>query len=137
GLSALRFFKDDQGRSVVERGVDKLRGGPGRKDLARFLAIFGIVNVLVLLCYNVPNSIIGAHSSAWPKDLQQRSYLTDYLCGQGTNRACPGKNVPLSRGDDSAYMNLNGGLSFPSGSTPPTPVPFVKQGGGPFTGPLW
>jgi Spirocyclase AveC-like len=137
GLSALRYFKDDQGRTMVERGVDKLRGGSGRKDFARFLAIFGIVNVLVLCCYNIPNSIIGAHSTAWPEDLQKRSYLTDYLCGQGTDRACPGKTVPLSRGDDSAYMNLNGGLSFPEGSQPPKPVPFVDEGGGPFTGPLF
>jgi hypothetical protein len=137
GLSALRFFKDDQGRTVVERGVDKLRGGSGQKDLVRFLAVFGIVNVLVLLCYNVPNSIIGAHSTSWPKDLQERSYLMDRLCGQGTDRACPGPSVPLSRGDDSAYLNLNGQLVFPDGSRAPEPVPFVKEGGGPFTGPLF
>ena len=83
GLAALRFFKDDRGYTVVERGVEKLKVGEGGRSAVRFLAIFGITNVLVLACYNIPNSIIGAHSTAWPKDLQQRSYLTDYLCGQG------------------------------------------------------
>jgi hypothetical protein len=127
GLAALRFFKDDQGRSVVERGVDRLAVGARRKDLARLLAITGIVNVLILLCYNVPNGIIGAHSTAWPRDIQSRSYLTDYLCGQGTDRACPGPNVPLVRGDGSPYVRLDRS----------TFVPFRKHGGGPFSGPVF
>ena len=115
GLAALRYFKDDHGRTVVERGVDKLQISEGRRNLVRFLAIFGITNVLVLACYNIPNSIIGAHSTEWPKDLQSRSYFTDYMCGEGTDRACPGPAVPLSRGDDSAYMDRNGNLVLPRG----------------------
>jgi Spirocyclase AveC-like len=137
GLAALRFFKDDRGHTVVERGVEKLKVGEGGRSVVRFLAIFGITNVLVLACYNIPNSIIGAHSTSWPKDLQQRSYLTDYLCGAGTDRACPGKTVPLSRSNDGAYMGLDGQLVFPQGAEPPKPVPFTYGGGGPFNGPLF
>jgi hypothetical protein len=125
GLAALRFFKDDRGRTVVERGIDGLQVGEGRKTALRFLAVFGMCNVLVLLCYNVPNAIIGAHSTAWPRDLQERSYLTDRLCGPGTDRACPGPGVPLVRGDD---------------TPPPRPtheVPFVRSGGAPFSGPVF
>ena len=97
GLAGMRYFKDDRGHTIVERGVDRLKVGQRRKDLLRFGAVFGICNVLVLLCYNVPNAIIGAHSTEWPADIQKRSYLTDYLCGQGTDRACPGPDIPLSR----------------------------------------
>jgi len=133
GLAALRYFKDDRGHTMVERGIDGMHIGGARRSLLRFLAIFGMCNALVLCCYNIPNAVIGAHSTAWPADVQSRSYLTDYLCGQGTDRACPGPAVPLSRGDNSAYMTLDGKLA-----SPPTPkmVPFVKSGGGPFSGPL-
>src|SRR5262245_22956810 len=48
GLAALRYFKDDRGLSVLERGVDKLNVGEGRRNVLRFLAIFGITNVLVM-----------------------------------------------------------------------------------------
>jgi hypothetical protein len=137
GLGALRFFKDDQGRTMVERGVDKLRIGESGKNLLRFLAVFGMCNVLVLFCYNIPNAIIGAHSTAWPVDLQKRSYLTDHICGPGTDKPCPGPTVPLSQGDSSAYENARGTLSFPPGVTPPTRVPYEKHSGGPFTGPLF
>jgi hypothetical protein len=136
GLAALRYFKDDQGHTVVERGVDRLRVSSGRQNLLRLMAVTGMCNVLVLLCYNVPNSIIGAHSTAWPKDIQSRSYLTDYICGQGTDRACPGPKVPLSRGDDSPYLSTDGMLVTPT-SGPPAIVPFGKGDGGPFTGPIF
>lgn len=125
GLSALRYFKDDHGRTLVERGADGLRIGEGRKTLLRFLAVFGMCNVLVLLCYNVPNAIIGAHSTEWPRDLQERSYLTDRLCGPGTDRACPGPTVPLVRGDDTPAPR------------PTNEVPFVRTGGAPFSGPVF
>jgi hypothetical protein len=137
GLAALRYFKDDRGRTMVERGVDKLEVGQGRRDLLRFGAVFGMCNVLVMVCYNVPNAVIGAHSTAWPKDIQQRSYLTDYVCGAGTDRACPGTVVPLSRGNNGAYMNRQGQLVLPGDRKPPALVPFVHSGGGPFSGPLF
>jgi hypothetical protein len=126
GFGALRYFKDDQGRTMVERGIDGMRIGEGRKALLRFLAVFGMANVLVLCCYNIPNAIIGAHSTAWPADLQKRSYLTDHICGPGTNRPCPGPTVPLSQGDSSAYENARGTLTFPKGVTVPKQVGYVR-----------
>jgi hypothetical protein len=125
GLGALRFFKDDQGRTMVERGVDALKLGSGRANVLRFLAVFGMINVLVLCCYNVPNAIIGAHSTAWPADLQKRSYLTDHICGPGTKLPCPGPSVPLSQ-PHSAYENRAGKLVFPKGVTPPKTVPYSR-----------
>ena len=137
GLSGLRYFKDDMGRTMVERGVDKIAASDRRRNWMRFLAITGMVNVLVLLCYNIPNGIIGAHSTAWPKDIQDRSYFTAGMCGQGTGRACPGPAVPLVRGNNSAYLGTNGKLVVPRDRPVPPVVPFVKHGGGPFSGPVF
>jgi Spirocyclase AveC-like len=137
GLAGLRFFVDDKGHTMVERGVEKLKLSRASKDLLRFGAIFGMCNVLVMCCYNIPNGILGAHSTAWPADIQQRSYLTDYLCGQGTDRACPGPSVPLTRGNGSAYLNRDGKLVFPPGAKAPRPLPFKKHSGGPFSGPVF
>ncbi len=35
GLACLRFFTDDRGRTIVERGLDQVRGGVVRQQLAR------------------------------------------------------------------------------------------------------
>ena len=34
-------------------------------------------------------------------------------------------------------MNRQGELVYPRGSKPPKPVPFVEEGGGPFSGPVF
>ncbi|MHB8694648.1 MAG: spirocyclase AveC family protein [Solirubrobacteraceae bacterium] len=135
GFAALRYFKDDKGLTVVERGIDKLKIGTGRKNLMRFLAICGMVNVLYLLGYNLPNAFIGANSHALPADLLSRSYFLDGTCGPGTNRACPGPGTPLARGSGSAFLTLNGGLGRPTGYKPRKTVPFGSGTAGPFTGP--
>ncbi|WP_142254501.1 spirocyclase AveC family protein, partial [Mycobacterium colombiense] len=42
-LCCLRFFTDDRGRTIVERGLDHVRGGLASQQLTRFLAIFAAV----------------------------------------------------------------------------------------------
>lgn len=137
GLICLRYFKDDRGHVVAERGVDKLEARAGAKTAIRLLAICGIVNVLYLVAYNAPNAVIGANSAAWPKDFQERSYFLNGLCGDGTDRACPGPAVPLSRGESSAYLTPDGGLGTPDGYQPPAPVPFQRESAAPFSGPIF
>ena len=39
-LCCLRFFTDDRGRTIVERGLDSVRGGVVKQQFVRFLAIF-------------------------------------------------------------------------------------------------
>ena len=137
-LVCLRYFKDDRGRIVAERGADTLGVGAPMKNFVRLLAVCGAVNVLYLAAYNVPNAIIGANSSAWPKDFQERSYFLDGLCGAGTDRACPGPDVPIARGERSGYLKLDGtSLGRPEGYEPPEPVPVQKTSPGPFHGPIF
>jgi len=124
-ICALRYFKDDHGRTLVERGIDRLRVGGGRKQMLRFFALTGAVHLVLILGYNLPNSVIGAHSRPWPADLQKRSYLTDGVCGAGTTNACPGPGVPLFRGNATAHLGPNGELVVPSGVKLPKLVPFA------------
>jgi hypothetical protein len=90
GICALRYFKDDRGRTLVERGIDRLGVGPRRRGALRFLAIAGAVHLILIAGYNLPNSLVGAHPARWPADLVKRSYLTDGVCGPGAPRVCPG-----------------------------------------------
>jgi Spirocyclase AveC-like len=90
GICSLRYFKDDRGLTLAERGVDALRMGARSKTLVRGLAIIAATQLIMLVGYNLPNAWIGSHSRAWPAQLQERSYLTDNLCGPGTRNLCPG-----------------------------------------------
>jgi len=126
GIACLRHFRDDHGRTLVERGLDRLKVSRGAQVGIRFLAVAGAVHLILFLGYNVPNSFIGAHSRPWPKDLQQRSYLTDGVCGAGTDNACPGPGIPLNRGTSSIRIDPNGRLVVPAGTTLPTLVPFKR-----------
>lgn len=94
-MASIRFFVDDRGRSVAERGIDDVRTGRGRQDALRFLALFGAFSITVLACYNIPSALMAAHSTRWPEDVQSRSYFTDRVCGKGTQRECPGPGVPI------------------------------------------
>jgi hypothetical protein len=124
-ISCLRFFVDDKGRMWIERGIDKVRGGAGKKVALRGLAAIGAIQLIMFLGYNVPNTAIGFNSTAWPNDLQKRSYFTNGICGAGTNRLCPGPDVPNMR-NGAAYIGANGTVVIPTGKTLPKIVPFAK-----------
>jgi Spirocyclase AveC-like len=90
--ACVRYFVDDRGRSIAERGSERLHGRIGVRALAarRVLATVGVMQVVMLCCYTLPQTLISASPAAWPAALQKRSYFTDGLCGPATPRACPG-----------------------------------------------
>jgi hypothetical protein len=128
-LASVRYFTNDKGQMVIERGVDEIKGTKTRKLVLRGLAAIAFCQVVMFLGYNVPNSIIGANSAEWPEDLQKRSYFTNYLCGDETNRLCPGPGVSNER-DGSAYIGADGTIvrpgpdDEPRGYEPAGIVPF-------------
>jgi hypothetical protein len=125
--ASLRYFRDDKGHSIVERGIDELKGSAGRKLAIRVLAVIAAVNLAMLCFYTIPNTLMSLSQPSWPKDLQQRSYLTDYVCGAGTNRVCPGPTTPVIR-NGGAWMGTNATLVVPAGAKLQPMVPF-KSGG--------
>ena len=68
--------------------------------------------------YNIPNTVIGMNSTEWPEDLQERSYFTNYLCGDGTPRSCPGPGVSHQR-DGSEYIGNEGQIARPGADDEP------------------
>lgn len=131
-VACIRFFRNDRGESVAERGSEQLKTGAAGSTIVRTLSVVGVVHLALFLTYNVPNYWIGTHSTQWPKDLVNRSYLTDFLCGDQTDRACPGPGVPLSRNDNSgdghgsAYFTPDGRGVVPPGSSMPPTYPFAR-----------
>ncbi|APE15137.1 spirocyclase AveC family protein [Mycolicibacterium pallens] len=122
-LSCLRFFTDDRGRTVVERGLDQVRGGFARQQFVRFLAIFGAVSACFFVFYNLPAQWFAMHSDPWPADHQKRSYFNGGICGDGTDTPCPDPVIPVPT-KRSGFIDVNGKLVLPEGATLPPVVPF-------------
>jgi len=94
---ALRHFKDDRGRTLSERGVDRLRVSERQRTMIRFLALVGGLAVAIAV-FNLPCQLQALHSGLWPQ--QTPSYLTT-TCPELKNdqRACGGPGIPIPRSD--------------------------------------
>lgn len=110
--ACLRFFKDDHGHTVVERGAERLSVSPRRRQCIRLLALTGACNLIFLFGYGLPNNWIGLRAGRWPDEVVDRSYLTNGLCGPGTDYACPGPGVPIPR-PTSLHLTPEGTLGSP------------------------
>ncbi|GAB2856263.1 spirocyclase AveC family protein [Actinocorallia aurea] len=124
-LCCLRYFTDDRGRTVVERGLDHVRGGAARRQLTRFLAIFAAVSACFFTFYNVPAQWIGMHADPWPVDVQKRSYFSGPVCGGGSDRPCPDPALPIPT-KRSGYVDIDGEFVLPPGGEQPKVVPFEQ-----------
>lgn len=127
GLACLRYFVDDHGHTFAERGIERMRGGVWRKAGLRLLAIIGATQLLFLMLNNLPVIVLSSGNDAWPKDVQQRSYFLDGICGADVNRLCPGPGVPLVNGGISAYLGAHGHVVVPPGVHLPRLVPFDRN----------
>lgn len=124
-LCCLRFFTDDRGRTVVERGLDRVRGGVVKQQVTRFLAIFAGVSACFFIIYNVPAQWVGMHADPWPADHLKRSYFNGGTCGAGSDQPCPDPALPIPT-RRSGFINNDGRLVLPEGAQLPTVVPFQR-----------
>jgi hypothetical protein len=90
-VAALRFFRNDRGETLVERGSQHFGTTRAKVTALRFFAVFAAMQVCLLLGYHVPTAIWTTitPNTAWHQDMQQNSYLNDHICGVGTPRVCP------------------------------------------------
>ena len=91
-VGILRYFRDDRGRCVVEKGIDEMPVSTRRKNVLRTLAVTGFINVVFVAFYNVPIQWFGLHVDTMPP---HPTYLRSGLCGPGTEYPCPGPDVPI------------------------------------------
>lgn len=124
-LCCLRYFTDDRGRTLVERGSEHVRGGFARQQFTRFLAVFAGVSGCFFFLYMAPAQWIAMHGDPWPEDHQKRSYFTGGICGDGTDKPCPNPALPLPT-KHSGYINTDGELVLPPGVELPKTVPFER-----------
>jgi hypothetical protein len=117
----LRYFKNDRGETIAERGAHDLKVSTGRRTFVRFLALTGVMQAIFTFVFTVPVILINFHSPEWTADTQHRSYFTNGLCGYGTDYACNGAVVPVPK-HGSAHMGPDGTVIVPEGAELPKPV---------------
>jgi hypothetical protein len=95
-IAVFMHFRDDKGRTVCERGLERVRAGARAKQLIKFLAIFGAVHGAFVVLYMVPNQWLATHSDPFPAGYP--SYLTNGMCQSGADGTqCPGPGIPMPR----------------------------------------
>jgi hypothetical protein len=108
-LACLRYFKNDRGQTIAERGVEKFKGGAKTRQGLRFFALYGVISLIFVFFYIVPSNVIAINGGSWPDDTLQRSYFTDFICGDGTAYAWPGAGIPIAR-TGSSHVDPQGNL---------------------------
>lgn len=97
-LSCLHFFRDEQGRSWPERGIDQLRVRSAKlKTFLRFSAIAGACQLCILVAFNIPYFFYALHSGPMPAPFIEREWRNGGICGPATNYDCANPNVPIAR----------------------------------------
>ncbi len=98
GIAAVRFFKDDAGRTVVERGLE--RRSPRRRALVSLLALIGLVHVLTFTG-NAGTVLLGPFADPYHR---MPAYIVNEMCDApgitGTRYGpCPqqGYKMPIRR----------------------------------------
>jgi Spirocyclase AveC-like len=95
-IAVLKFFRNDKGQTLAERGIEHLRVGDFSRQWIKFLAIFGFCHGMFALLYMVPNQWLATHSDPFPHGYP--SYMLNGMCVSGEKRnECPGPGVAMPR----------------------------------------
>jgi Spirocyclase AveC-like len=109
-LGVLRYFRDDKGRSLVERNLGHLT--PGRRALTSVFATIAYMNgtlILLIACQVIP----GMHAAPYPKEYP--AHLVNGLCDAGP---FTGTRYGPCPGSPGFRIPVQG--SLPMGSVEPT-----------------
>lgn len=101
--SVLVYFKDDKGRTWVERGVEKLdmcKNSNFRQSIVRLVAIIGFCSVVEVILYVLPMPLITANADPFPEDLPAFFTTGAGMCGPETGIACARPDLPIMRRND-------------------------------------
>ncbi|MCB1669430.1 MAG: spirocyclase AveC family protein [Pseudomonadales bacterium] len=101
--SVLLYFKDDKGRTWVERGVEKIdmcKESNFRQTAVRFMAILGFCQVIEVILYVLPMPLLTANADPFPEDLPEFFTVGSGMCGPGTGLVCARPDQPIIRRND-------------------------------------
>jgi hypothetical protein len=85
-LTVLRFFRDDRGLTIVERGVGELNLSVRHETVLRQLALIGAGSAAITVFYNVPWSLAASHNNQFP---QLPSYFQNSVCSPAPAQSTP------------------------------------------------
>ena len=113
-IAVIVHFKDDRGRTIIERGVDRIEAGARAKFALRVLAFFGFINVTMMAYILAFGLITLLPSYTWfDTAVNSHSYLRNGVCGPGTEYACPASGLPMQyQGDGAFHIRPNGDMIF-------------------------
>jgi hypothetical protein len=95
---SVHFFRDDKGRTIVERGIDKMTfRTEGLKTFARFLMIVGAAQLAILTTFNMPYWFYALHAGPMPRAHVEREWRNGGVCGPKTAYDCPDPSLPIAR----------------------------------------
>ena len=86
-MAALRFFRNDRGEMLAERGASRLHLSPRALTGVRFLAFAGAANAIIVV-FNIVIGLVSTQADPWPKDVTSRPYMQAGLCPD-VPYACP------------------------------------------------
>lgn len=91
-LTALRYFRDDRGRTVVDSGLDRIAMRERTKTFVSTFAIIGFASVAML-----GYAIVAIPAALYAGDTLPNlpSYYLNGMCGPGSPYKCPGPKVPI------------------------------------------
>lgn len=101
--SVLLYFKDDKGRTWVERGVEKIdlcRNSNVLQTMVRLVALIGFCNIVEIIVYVLPMPLLTANADPFPEDLPAFFTVGAGMCGPGTGLACARPDLPIMRRND-------------------------------------
>jgi hypothetical protein len=91
-IGLLRYYRDDKGESLAERGVSTLKLSETGKSWMRFFALVGFCNISYFIVYFLPYNWMAMQADTFPP---YPSYMRYEICGAGTPYACPSREVPI------------------------------------------
>lgn len=91
-LGCLLYWRGENGRTIVEAGIERVNTGVFGRNVLRSLAMAGAAN-LAILAYYLGFMFVSLYSDPWPTDFP--SYFSNGICGPGTGYACPAPDLPI------------------------------------------
>jgi hypothetical protein len=89
--ACLRFYRNDRGETLVERGAHQMGGSPGKVTALRFFAVLTATQACMFFGYHVPvaiTTLVDPHAE-WHQGMVQSSFLNNHMCGAGSSTNCP------------------------------------------------
>jgi hypothetical protein len=94
--SLVRYHKNDQGLTIVERGAERI-SSIGKANAVRVLAVVAFMQLLMFFLYHLPVALwtLGEKDAPWQPSMINNTWMNDGICGADTPRLCPGQDAPV------------------------------------------